>query len=64
VAPEAHPHLYRTVRPGEDVTEKESMAYPKLREAFCLNMPAFQNYPIALHYADSEMSGKQKLVTT
>jgi hypothetical protein len=66
VAPEAHLHLYRktTVRPGEDVTKTESMAYPKLRGAFCLNLPEFQNNHIALHYAeleaDSELSGKQK----
>ena len=65
MAPKAHPHLYRTtVRPGEDVTEKESMAYPKLRGEFCLNLPVFQNNHIVLHYVeledDSELSGKQK----
>jgi hypothetical protein len=66
VAPEAHPHLYRktTVRPGEDVTETESMAYPKLRGAFCLHLPVFRNNHIASHYAelevDSQVRGKQK----
>ena len=66
MAPEAHPQLYRTttVRSGEDVTEKESMAYPKLRGAFCLNLPVFQNNHTALHYAeleiDSELSGQKK----
>jgi hypothetical protein len=65
VAPEAHPHLYRTtVRPGEYVTEIGSIEYPKLRGAFCLNLPVFQNNHITLHYAelevDSGLSGKQK----
>jgi hypothetical protein len=66
VALEAHPHLYRTTTlwAGEDVTETESTVYPKLRWAFCLNLPVFQHNHNALHYAelevDSELSGKQK----
>lgn len=66
MAPEAHPHSLRitTARPGEVLTETESVAYPKLRGAFCLNLSVFQNNLIALHYAElevhSELGGKQK----